>query len=89
MDEEFFNTLYEWIINVDSNILQEIELQGHGYNDTKTMIVVKVQELQKHKRALDKLQVSNEEDIIMKQVFMERIVYNREGNWVELTVCYK
>lgn len=134
-------------------MLQEIELQGRGYNDTKTMIAVKEQELQKHKRALDKLHESYEEDIITKQVFMERkvirtrqiqklegelqdlrevvvdensyptmeqiverirqfrelwseavtseeknralkklverIVYNREGNRVELTVCYK
>ncbi|NOU77986.1 hypothetical protein GC101_03735 [Paenibacillus sp. LMG 31459] len=153
LDEEFFDALYERIINVDQNMLQEIELQGRGYNDTKTMISVKEQELQKHKRALDKLHESIEEDIITKQVFMERkvvrtrqiqkleeellnlrkvvvyegnyptmeqiverigqfrelwseavtseeknwalkklverVVYNREGNRVELTVCYK
>ncbi|OKP86456.1 hypothetical protein A3842_06605 [Paenibacillus sp. P3E] len=153
MNEEFFDALYERIINVDPNILQEIELQGRGYNDTKTMIAVKEQEQQKHKRALDKLHESYEEDIITKQVFMERkvvrtrqiqklveelqdlrkvvvaegnyptmeqiverigqfrelwdvavtseeknralkklveqIIYNREGNRVELTVCYK
>ncbi|MEK5027679.1 hypothetical protein [Paenibacillus sp. FSL M7-1046] len=45
LDEEFLVALYERIINVDPNILQEIELQGHGYNDTKTMIAVKEQEL--------------------------------------------
>lgn len=153
LDEEFFDALYERIINVDPNILQEIELQGRGYNDTKTMIAVTEQELQKHKRALDKLYESYEEDLIMKQVFMERkvvrtrqiqklegelqdlrkvvveesshptmeqivkrigqfrelwseavtseeknralkklverVVYNREEDWVELTVCYK
>jgi site-specific DNA recombinase len=153
LDEEFFNVLYERIINVDQNMLQEIELQGRGYNDTKTMISVKEQELQKHKRALDKLHESYEEDMITKQVFLERkvvrsrqvqkleeelqdlrkvvvdegnyptmeqiverigqfrelwseavtseeknralkklverIVYNREGNRVELTVCYR
>lgn len=153
LDEEFFDALYERIINVDPNILQEIELQGRGYNDTKTRIAVKEQELQNHKRALDKLYESYEEDMITKQVFMERkivrsrqiqkleeelqdlrklvvdegnyptmekiverigqfrelwseavtseeknralkklverVVYNREGNRVELTVCYK
>lgn len=79
MDEEFFNALFERIINVDPNMLQEIELQGRGYNDTKTMIAVKEQKLQKHKRALDKLHESYEADIIMKQVFMERkIVRSRQ-----------
>jgi site-specific DNA recombinase len=53
-------------------MLQEIELQGRGYNDMRTMIAVKEQELQKHKRALDKLYESYEECMITKQVFMER-----------------
>lgn len=74
LDEEFFDAIYERIINLDPNMLQEIELQGRGYNDTKTMIAVKEQELQKHKRALDKLHESYEEDIITKQLFMERKV---------------
>ncbi|KHL91840.1 hypothetical protein QW71_32600 [Paenibacillus sp. IHB B 3415] len=79
LDEEFFDALYERIIKVDPNMLQEIELQGRGYNDTKTMIAVKEQELQKHKRALDKLHESYEEDIITKLVFMERkIVRTRQ-----------
>lgn len=74
LDEELFDALYERIINIDPNMLQEIELQGRGYNDTKTMIAVKEQELQKHKRALDKLHESFEEDMLTKQVFMERKV---------------
>ncbi|WNS44737.1 zinc ribbon domain-containing protein [Paenibacillus sp. MMS20-IR301] len=79
LDEAFFDTLYERISNVDPIILQEIEQQGRGYNDTKIMIAVKEQELQKHKRALDKLHESYEEDMIAKQVFLERkIVRTRQ-----------
>lgn len=41
-------------------------------NDTQVIIEVKVQELNKQKRALDKLHKSYEEDMITKQVFLER-----------------
>ncbi|MDH6428059.1 hypothetical protein BSK62_06415 [Paenibacillus odorifer] len=128
-------------------------MHGSRYNDTQVIIEVKAQELKKQKRALDKLHESYEEDMITKQVFLERkvvrsrqiqkleeelkelrkvvvdegnyptvdqiyervgqfrelwsvavtseeknralkklverIVYNREGNRVELTVCYR
>ncbi|AJS58268.1 hypothetical protein UB51_06905 [Paenibacillus sp. IHBB 10380] len=52
-----------------------IELHSHGYNYTKVINKLKEQELQKKKRALDKLHESYEEDIITKQVFMERKVW--------------
>lgn len=128
-------------------------MHGSRYNDTRVIIEVKVQELKKQKRALDKLHESYEEDMLTKQVFLERkairsrqiqkleeelkdlrkvivdegnyptveqiykrvgefrelwdvavtseeknralkklverIVYDREGNRIELTVCYK
>ncbi|WP_370570246.1 zinc ribbon domain-containing protein [Paenibacillus sp. JCM 10914] len=149
MDVDFFNALYDRIIYVDPNILREIEMHGSRYNDTKTIIEVKEQELKKQRRALDKLHESYEEDMITKQLFLERkavrarqiqkledlskvvvdegnyptveqiyerigefrelwdlalsseeknralkklverIVYNQEGNRVELTVCYR
>ncbi|OME64673.1 hypothetical protein BSK65_27100 [Paenibacillus odorifer] len=153
MDADFFNALYDRIIHVDPNILREIEMHGSRYNDTQVIIEVKEQELKKQKRALDKLHESYEEDMITKQVFLERkavrsrqiqkleeelkdlrkvvvdegnyptveqiyerigeftelwsvavtseeknralkklverIVYDREGNRVELTVCYR
>lgn len=58
--------------HVDPDILREIELHGSRYSDTQTIIEVKVQELKKQKRALDKLHESYEEDMITKQVFLER-----------------
>ncbi|MEK3723579.1 hypothetical protein [Paenibacillus sp. FSL H8-0034] len=72
MDAEFFSALYDRIIQVDPNILREIELHGNRYTDTQAIIEVKEQELKKQKRALDKLHESYEEDMITKQVFMER-----------------
>ncbi|NUU64127.1 hypothetical protein [Paenibacillus agri] len=53
MDADFFNALYDRIINVDPDILREIELHGSRYSDTQTIIEVKDQELKKQKRALD------------------------------------
>ncbi|WP_160297232.1 hypothetical protein [Paenibacillus sp. IHBB 10380] len=50
-------------------------MHSHGYNYTKVINKLKEQELQKKKRALDKLHESYEEDIITKQVFMERKVW--------------
>ncbi|MBA9086596.1 hypothetical protein FHR92_003076 [Fontibacillus solani] len=72
MDVDFFNALYDRIIHVDPNILREIEMHGSRYNDTQVIIEVKEQELKKQKRALDKLYESYEEDMITKQVFLER-----------------
>ncbi|AJS58189.1 recombinase family protein [Paenibacillus sp. IHBB 10380] len=72
MDADFFNALYDRIIHVDPDILREIELHGSRYSDTQTIIEVKEQELKKQKRALDKLHGSYEEDMITKQVFLER-----------------
>ncbi|WP_164684980.1 hypothetical protein [Brevibacillus reuszeri] len=153
MDDDFYNALFERIIHVDPNILREIELHGNRFNNTKAIIQVKEQELMKHKRAMEKLHESYEEDIIIKQVYVERkevrskmiqkleeelrdlrkvvtdesefptvddihqrigkfkgkwssvatpedqnkalktlvdrIIYNREDNRIELTVCYK
>lgn len=47
-------------------------MHGSRYNDTQVIIEVKAQELKKQKRALDKLHESYEEDMITKQVFLER-----------------
>lgn len=74
MDADFFNALYDRIIHVDPNILREIELHGSRYNDTQVIIEVNEQELKKQKRALDKLHESYGEDMITKQVFLERKV---------------
>lgn len=71
MDTDFFNALYDRIIHIDPNILREIEIHGIRYNDTQVIFEVKAQELKKQKRALDKLHESYEEDMIMKQVFLE------------------
>ncbi|MEK4040248.1 recombinase family protein [Paenibacillus sp. FSL F4-0122] len=72
MDAEFFNALYDRIIHIDPNILREIEMHGSRYNDTQVIIEVKAQDFKKQKRALDKLHESYEEDMITKQVFLER-----------------
>ncbi|MBW4081259.1 hypothetical protein [Paenibacillus sp. S150] len=153
MDEEFFNALYDRVIQLDSNIIRDIEMHNNGFVDTKAIIEMKEAELHKESRAFVKLHESYEEDIITKQVFLERkavrtrqiqqleeelqnlrkvvvdesnyptmeqivkrigqfrelwseavtseekdralkklverVVYNREGNRVELTVCYR
>ncbi|WP_155986968.1 hypothetical protein [Paenibacillus durus] len=47
-------------------------MHGSRFNDTQVIIEVKEQELKKQKRALDKLHESYEEDMITKQVFLER-----------------
>ncbi len=47
-------------------------MHGSRYNDTQVIIKVKEQELKKQKRALDKLHESYEEDMLTKQVFLER-----------------
>lgn len=72
MDVDFFIALYDRIIHVDPNILLEIELHGSRYNDTKVIIEFKEQELKNQKQALDKLHESYEEDLVTKQVFLER-----------------
>jgi len=72
MDVDFFNALYYRIIHVGPNILREIELHGSKYNDTQVIIEVKEHELKKQKRAFDKLHESYKEDMITKQVFLER-----------------
>lgn len=71
MDADFFNALYDRIIHVDPN-MREIELHRTRYNDTKAINQVKEQKLKKKKRALDKLHESYEENMITKQVFLER-----------------
>lgn len=67
-----YNALFERIIHVDPKILNEIEIHGVRFNDTKTIIEVKERELRKQKRALEKLYESYEEDVITKQEFVER-----------------
>lgn len=47
-------------------------MRGSRYNDTQAIIEVKEQELKKQNRALDKLHESYEEDMITKQVLLER-----------------
>jgi site-specific DNA recombinase len=72
LDDDFFNALYDRIIHINTNILHDIQMHGSRYNDTKAIIQVKEQELIKQKRALEKLHESFEEDIITKQVYVER-----------------
>jgi DNA invertase Pin-like site-specific DNA recombinase len=72
LDDDFYNALFGQIINIDPELLRQIELQGNRFNDTKAIIEVKEQELVKYKRALDKLHESYEEDVITKQVYVER-----------------
>lgn len=53
-------------------VYAKIEMHGNRYNDAQVIIEVKAQKLKKQKRALDKLHESYEEDMITKQVFLER-----------------
>lgn len=68
----FFQCSVWSIIHVDPNILREFELHGSCYNDTRAIIEVKEQKLKKQKRVLDKLHELYEENMITKQVFLER-----------------
>ncbi|MFC5405519.1 recombinase family protein [Cohnella soli] len=72
LNDDFYNALFERIIHVDPQILKEIEIHGVRFNDTKVIIEVKEQDLNKQKRALEKLYESYEESVITKQEFVER-----------------
>ncbi|OMF89471.1 hypothetical protein BK147_25060 [Paenibacillus sp. FSL R7-0337] len=38
LDEEFFNALYDQVIQLDSNIIRDIEMHNNGFSDTEAII---------------------------------------------------
>lgn len=72
LDDYFFDALYEKIVKVDQQVLESLDSRNQEDESNRALINVKTKELEKQKRALDKIHESYEEQLISKLVYLDR-----------------
>jgi site-specific DNA recombinase len=70
LDEEFYKLLYDAVLNIDG--LKEVCFETNEQHSHQRMLQVKQIELDKHKRALEKIFEGYEEQEYTKEVFIQR-----------------